>query len=1083
MQGISASQLNRLPVYLLGIGAFLIIISLITVIAGGGLSNGDGIQSIFLGGLWNSGGTSPKGINYHRPLGLEDRVRCQVAIEHVYWKHRIWGNIEPKPSFETMIDQQRVRETLEDTLRKSKALEVYWKQPITGAQLQAEINRMARNTKDSALLAELWGALNNDSYLVAECLARPLLAERLARNYYSSGSKSVKESSNSIWALRHENEEIDFADWWRQQRYQFAAEIKEPGNEYVLPPLANYLCMFDTWNPVANFMIRANHTAIWTGAEMIVWGGWDGFSYLSTGGRYYPATDMWLPLSLAGAPEARSRHTAVWNGTEMIIWGGANAAGSMNTGGRYNPVIDAWLPTTIANAPQARRQHTAVWTGSRMIIWGGENNDGGANHYYLNTGAQYDATADNWSAISLWNAPLGCARHTAVWTGTEMIIWGGYNNDYLDTGSRYNPIQNSWTETTFAGAPLMRADHTAVWTGTEMIVWGGENDGGALFFGSRYNPALDNWFETSLINVPPQRLDHTAVWSGTEMIIWGGQNLGAGLNNGGRYNPNTDSWILTSPINAPTGRYWHTAVWNGTEMIIFGGYNGIYFGDGGRYCACVDIPPPSNVTALPTGPNTITVSWNPVPGASGYNVYRRHEHCGTSFEGIILDEATIPFWEDKSVSGNTFYQYRITALADCESPPSMWVDATALGNCTLKPCFQGIYNIINNATSPCELTIEWTEGTPPLCSGSSNLSYTLYRGTDPDFIPGSAFELATCITDTFYIDSDVTIATLYHYIVRAEDSTTTGSGPCNNGNIDDNLIRKSGSPTGPVTVLFNDDFESGLQEWSTSANWLASNVLSHSGSFSAYSGNTNNQLCDTLTQINFFPTESTAPPILEFWTDHQVESGYDGGIVEGSTDGITWSKLALSPDYPGTTNSSAQPCLGINLQPAFSGNYTAWKKYRADLAPFAGNPFKVRFNYATNDFNASGGWFIDDVVIASVSSCSSSADAPGRIMNTLSIAKSGSELLLSWGKPLPPCITTNYSIYRGLLPWTGYNHVQLTCSTTGTTYVTPADIDSYYFLVVAQNLNQDGSYGLDSSALQIPPSPAPCFPQNIGTCN
>ena len=57
----------------------------------------------------------------------------------------------------------------------------------------------------------------------------------------------------------------------------------------------------------------------------------------------------------------------------MIVWGGVGA-GYFNTGGRYNPSIDGWTATTTTNAPAGRYDHTAVWTGSQMIVWGGANN-------------------------------------------------------------------------------------------------------------------------------------------------------------------------------------------------------------------------------------------------------------------------------------------------------------------------------------------------------------------------------------------------------------------------------------------------------------------------------------------------------------------------------------------------------------------------------------------------------------------------------------------------------------------------------------------------------------------------------------
>ena len=36
-------------------------------------------------------------------------------------------------------------------------------------------------------------------------------------------------------------------------------------------------------------------------------------------------------------------------------------------------------------------------------------------------------TDDTWTATSSTNAPVARYNHTAVWTGSEMIVWGGYN--------------------------------------------------------------------------------------------------------------------------------------------------------------------------------------------------------------------------------------------------------------------------------------------------------------------------------------------------------------------------------------------------------------------------------------------------------------------------------------------------------------------------------------------------------------------------------------------------------------------------------------------------------------------------------
>ena len=147
----------------------------------------------------------------------------------------------------------------------------------------------------------------------------------------------------------------------------------------------------------------------------------------------------------------------------------------------FGLALDAWRPTTVIAAPTGRNQHTAVWTGTKMIVWGGYD---GTN---LNTGGQYDPGGDSWTATTITFAPTGRRLHTAVWTGTKMIVWGGFDGvTYFNTGGQYDPGGNAWTATTITGAPTFRDQHTAVWTGTKMIVWGGY-DGTHLNTGGQYS--------------------------------------------------------------------------------------------------------------------------------------------------------------------------------------------------------------------------------------------------------------------------------------------------------------------------------------------------------------------------------------------------------------------------------------------------------------------------------------------------------------------------------------------------------------------------------------------------------------------
>jgi N-acetylneuraminic acid mutarotase len=596
-------------------------------------------------------------------LAFADRVAYQRAIEEVYWRHRILpkANAGPKPPLDKVMSQAQIEKKVEDYLRNSQALEDYWQRPITPDQLQAETERMASHTKQPEVLREIFAALGNDPFVIAECLARPVLAERLLTELYAhdqrfhgglrrraqaelrthpsvsqmrqtSGMYTEREwiksdsaetqsapadtkdveavkMNTSQWQVGIEKLVGEFGNakagnaqaqiktgvlsplredeghyyavavtkkdkdrlklatvawlkeplrsWVTRAETQVPATMAAVNANYALPVIAtpSVGCRDDTWTPTNTTNAPAGrylHTAVWTGSEMIVWGGNNFGTLLNTGGRYSPSIDSWTATNTTGAPDARAGHTAVWTGSEMIVWGGANGGGlPLQTGGRYNPSTDSWTTTSLSGAAASREGHTAMWTGSEMIVWGGTDLFSG-----LNTGGRYNPSTNSWTATSTTGAPAGRDAHTGVWTGSEMIVWGGSGGgSLLSTGGRYNPSTDSWIATSTTNAPLARVYHTAVWTGREMIVWGGRNVS-RLNTGGRYSPSTNSWTATSLSSAPADREDHTAVWTGSEMIVWGGFDCPfiCFLNTGGRYNPGTDSWTATGTTNAPSER-------------------------------------------------------------------------------------------------------------------------------------------------------------------------------------------------------------------------------------------------------------------------------------------------------------------------------------------------------------------------------------------------------------------------------------------------------------------------------------------------------------------------------------------------
>ncbi|MGE3261797.1 MAG: Calx-beta domain-containing protein [Bacteriovoracia bacterium] len=368
------------------------------------------------------------------------------------------------------------------------------------------------------------------------------------------------------------------------------------GSQFFAPNASS-----NTWTATAvptspALAARQYHSAVWTGSEIILWGGStlaSATDCVNTGARFNPATNAWstVGVSTTSAPTARCEHSAVWTGGRMIIWGGRTAANvSTATGGLYSPVANTWttaLAGTGTNNPSARFAHSAVWTGQRMIIWGGiDSGTTKSDGFIYNPDATTTALA--WTALPSTGTPAARLRHVAVWTGSQMIIWGGKSAisapTYFATGAIYDLAGNTWTATAAGSAPTGREGHTAVWTGSRMIVWGGYDGSSRLNTGAELDPIGNAWTVLTTTNAPTARSDHSAVWTGTKMIIWGGFSTGS-AHTGAEYNPTSTSWTVMTTNSAPAGRFRHTAIWTGDRMVILGGVdNGTsIFNTGGMY--------------------------------------------------------------------------------------------------------------------------------------------------------------------------------------------------------------------------------------------------------------------------------------------------------------------------------------------------------------------------------------------------------------------------------------------------------------------------------------------------------------------
>ena len=330
---------------------------------------------------------------------------------------------------------------------------------------------------------------------------------------------------------------------------------------------ASYDPVLDTWAPISPVgapQARRANTTLWTGAEMVLWGGSEEGTYaVRSGARYHPASDTWRDISLVGAPLARNSHTAIWTGADMIVWGGAASDGLRGDGGRYDPAQDSWRPVHDDIGLLRRMEPSATFTGTELIVWGGFNYD---LPLPLGDGARFRLATASWRAISSAGAPSGRSRAQAVWTGTEMVLWGGRGPAYWNEVAHYNPTADAWTLVGSTGAPEGRDYYSTIWSGSELIVFGGYRDSmPVLNTGGRYNPSSRQWTPTATAGASPAAL-HSATWIGSEMVVWGGS---PGI--AARYRPASNSWVPMATALAPLYRGHHSAIWTGQLVIVWGG--------------------------------------------------------------------------------------------------------------------------------------------------------------------------------------------------------------------------------------------------------------------------------------------------------------------------------------------------------------------------------------------------------------------------------------------------------------------------------------------------------------------------------
>ena len=322
--------------------------------------------------------------------------------------------------------------------------------------------------------------------------------------------------------------------------------------------------------PNAPIAPRSEYTAVWTGKEMIVWGGYSNVTQYGDGAAYNPQTRTWTKIA-ASPLVGQDLPMSVWTGKDMLIFGGSGTSGSSSDGAAYDPATNTWrklapIPRSLGGNLTGSGSY-AVWTGKVMVAWGFFGKRGGTHGGGSLAAATYNPATNSWTTgtVAPAQAPL---FGDAFWTGKEMIVWGSPVNSHSRLGGlAYDPATGKWS--TLPASPLGSAERDsmlAVWTGRYLVVGGGDSGAGLQKDAAAYDPVTDSWMR--LPDAPAGfRENGTAIWTGASVItiedgVPGGHPLSLNLT--------TRSWSLGPKTPVP-GRQEAQEIWTGSEVLVWGG--------------------------------------------------------------------------------------------------------------------------------------------------------------------------------------------------------------------------------------------------------------------------------------------------------------------------------------------------------------------------------------------------------------------------------------------------------------------------------------------------------------------------------
>jgi trimeric autotransporter adhesin len=396
-----------------------------------------------------------------------------------------------------------------------------------------------------------------------------------------------------------------------------------------------------------------------------------------------------------------------------------------------------------------------------------------------------------------------------------------------------------------------------------------------------------------------------------------------------------------------------------------------------RGCAQPAVP----TLSLTPGSNQVTVSWS---GSTGvFDVYRNERGCNSGFIKAANDVSGSSF-SDTGVANGFTYFYQVTAQPSgneaCASAPSTCLSVTPGGGpCTPPPAPTGLTAA---AAGTSQINLSWS-------AVSGAISYNVYRSTTS----GGPYTQVGTATGTTFSDTGLTCNTTYHYVVRAFAGCESG-----NSNQASATTSACGGGCAPTT-LYSNGFEAGtgLSDWTrgtfvafgSTTSWrgiqtctaqTGTRIFRYGGAgcIDNYSSNNFNFAQPRGATGIAVPAGSTTTR-LSFGHRRRFETGFDGGTLTLSLDGVNYeyipaSAIVSGTTYNGTIAPDCSPAPEATGAAVFTGVSTSFTNTTVDLdaacniltggsGGCAGRNLFIGFTSITDCFVTDDGWFLDNVTV------------------------------------------------------------------------------------------------------------------------